>query len=119
LGFGTTGFAIGDEVYGLTDWHRDRAAAGYVAVEVCNLALKPRSLDHVHSAAVPLVGLTAWQALFDHGGLSAGQSVSIHDAGGGVRVFAVQHACATGARVVPRLPYPSTSCCRRAYQIVG
>src|SRR5919108_5162273 len=73
LGFGTTGFAVGDEVYGLTDWYRDGAAAGYVAVEARNLAPRPRSLDHVDSAAVPLAGLTAWQALFDHGGLSAGQ----------------------------------------------
>ena len=100
LGFGTTGFAVGDEVYGLTDWYRDGAAAGYVAVEARNLAPRPRSLDHVDSAAVPLAGLTAWQALFDHGGLSAGQNVLIHGAGGGVGVFAVQLAHAAGARVV-------------------
>jgi NADPH:quinone reductase-like Zn-dependent oxidoreductase len=72
LGYGTTGFAVGDEVYGLTDWYRDGAAAGYVAVEARNLAPKPRSLDHTHAAAVPLAALTAWQGLFDHGGLSAG-----------------------------------------------
>jgi NADPH:quinone reductase-like Zn-dependent oxidoreductase len=100
LGYGTTGFAVGDEVYGLTDWYRDGAAAGYVAVEARNLALKPRSLDHVRSAAVPLAALTAWQALFDHGGLSAGQSVLIHGAGGGVGVFAVQLARGAGAHVV-------------------
>src|SRR5919202_5599898 len=100
LGFGTTGIAVGDEVYGLTDWYRDGAAAGYVAVEARNLAPRPRSLDHVHSAAVPLAGLTAWQALFDHGGLSAGQSVLIHGAGGGVGVFAVQLARSAGARVI-------------------
>src|SRR5215216_6464965 len=100
LGFGTTGFAVGDEVYGLTDWYRDGAAAGYVAVEARNLAPRPRSLDHVDSAAVPLAGLTAWQALFDHGGLSAGQNVLIHGAGGGVGVFAVQLARGTGAHVV-------------------
>jgi NADPH:quinone reductase-like Zn-dependent oxidoreductase len=100
LGYGTTGFAVGDEVYGLTDWYRDGAAAGYVAVEARNLALKPRSLDHVRSAAVPLAALTAWQALFDHGGLSAGQSVLIQGAGGGVGVFAVQLARSAGARVV-------------------
>ena len=100
LGYGTTGFAVGDEVYGLTDWYRDGAAADYVAVEARNLASKPRSLDHAHSAAVPLAGLTAWQALFDHGGLSAGKSVLIHGAGGGVGVFAVQLARSAGARVV-------------------
>src|SRR5215213_6764546 len=99
LGFGTTGFAVGDEVYGLTDWYRDGAAAGYVAVEARNLAPKPHSLDH-ERAAVPLAALTAWQALFDHGGLSAGQSVLIHGAGGGVGVFAVQLARSAGARVI-------------------
>jgi NADPH:quinone reductase-like Zn-dependent oxidoreductase len=100
LGYGTTGFAVGDEVYGLTDWYRDGAAAGYVAVEARNLAPKPASLDHTHAAAVPLAGLTAWQALFEHGGLSAGQSVLIHGAGGGVGVFAVQLAHSAGAYVV-------------------
>ena len=100
LGYGTTGFAVGDEVYGLTDWYRDGAAAGYVAVEARNLAPKPASLDHTHAAAVPLVALTAWQALFEHGGLLAGQSVLIHGAGGGVGVFAVQLARSAGARVV-------------------
>src|SRR5215217_3557686 len=100
LGYGTMGFAVGDEVYGLTDWYRDGAAAGYVAVEARNLARKPRSLDHVRSAAVPLAALTAWQALFDHGYLSAGHSVLIHGAGGGVGVFAVQLARGAGARVV-------------------
>jgi len=100
LGYGTTGFAVGDEVYGLTDWYRDGAAAGYVAVEARNLAPKPRSLDHERAAAVPLAALTAWQALFEHGGLSAGQSVLIHGAGGGVGVFAVQLARSAGAHVV-------------------
>lgn len=100
LGYGTTGFSIGDEVYGLTDWYRDGAAAGYVAVGARNLAPKPASLDHVHAAAVPLAALTAWQALFDHGGLSTGQSVLIHGAGGGVGVFAVQLAHSTGVHVV-------------------
>jgi NADPH:quinone reductase-like Zn-dependent oxidoreductase len=100
LGYGTTAFAVGDEVYGLTDWYRDGAAADYVAVEARNLAPKPRSLDHTHAAAVPLAALTAWQALFEHGSLSAGQSVLIHGAGGGVGVFAVQLAHSAGAHVV-------------------
>jgi len=63
LGYGTTGLAVGDEAYGLTDWYRDGAAAGYVAVEARNLARKPGSLDHARSAAVPLAALTGWQAL--------------------------------------------------------
>jgi NADPH:quinone reductase-like Zn-dependent oxidoreductase len=99
LGYGTIGVAVGQAVYGLTDWYRDGAAAEYVAVEARNLAPKPTSLSHVEAAAVPLAGLTAWQALFDHGGLVAGQSVLIHGAGGGVGVFAVQLARAAGAAV--------------------
>jgi NADPH:quinone reductase-like Zn-dependent oxidoreductase len=100
LGFGTTGLAVGDEVYGLTDWYRDGAAADYVAVEARNLAPKPAALDHVQAAAVPLAALTAWQALFDHGRLMAGQIVLIHGAAGGVGSFAVQLANAAGAHVV-------------------
>ena len=104
LGYGTTGMPVGmpvgAAVYGLTDWYRDGAAAEYVAVEVRNLAPKPASLTFAEAAAVPLAGLTAWQALFDHGELSAGQTVLIHGAGGGVGTFAVQLAHAAGARVV-------------------
>lgn len=100
LGYGTTGVAVGDEVYGLTDWYRDGAAAEYVAVDARNLAPKPASIDHARAAAVPLAGLTAWQALFDHGGLTRGQTVLIHGAAGGVGTFAVQLAHAAGARVV-------------------
>jgi NADPH:quinone reductase-like Zn-dependent oxidoreductase len=87
-------------VYGLTDWYRDGAAAEYVAVEARNLAPKPTALSHVQAAAVPLAGLTAWQALFDHGGLAAGQTAVIHGAGGGVGVWAVQLARAAGATVI-------------------
>ncbi len=100
LGDGTTGFALGASVYGLTDWYRDGAFAEYVAVEARNLAPKPASLDHVQAAALPLAGLTAWQALFDHGGLSAGQRVLIHGAGGGVGSLAVQLAREANANVV-------------------
>jgi NADPH:quinone reductase-like Zn-dependent oxidoreductase len=100
LGYGTGGVAVGQAVYGLTDWYRDGAAAEYVAVEARNLAPKPTSLSHVEAAAVPLAGLTASQALFDYGGLVAGQSVLIQGAGGGVGVFATQLARAAGAAVI-------------------
>lgn len=100
LGYGTTGLALGDAVYGLTDWYRDGAAAEYVAVEARNLALKPATLTHRDAAAVPLAGLTAWQALHDHGGLLSGQTVLIHGAGGGVGTWAVQLAHAAGAHVL-------------------
>jgi NADPH:quinone reductase-like Zn-dependent oxidoreductase len=100
LGFGTAGIAVGDEVYGLTDQLRDGAAAEYVAVEARNVAPKPQTVDHVHAAAVPRAGLTAWQALFDHGKLGQGQTVVIHGAGGAVGSTAVQIARWAGAEVI-------------------
>src|SRR5262252_2023792 len=100
LGFGTAGIAVGDEVFGLTDQLRDGAAAEYVAVEARNVAPKPQTVDHVHAAAVPRAGLTAWQALFDHGKLSKGQTVVIHGAGGAVGSVAVQLARWAGAEVI-------------------
>lgn len=100
LGYGTTGFEPGDVVYGITDWYRDGAAAEYVAVEARNLAPKPAALDAVEAAATAMPALTAAQALFDHGRLTAGQTVLVHGAGGGVGAFAVQLAGAAGARVV-------------------
>ena len=100
LGFGTAGIAVGDEVFGLTDQLRDGAAAEYVAVEARNVARKPRTVDHVHSAALPRAGLTAWQGLFDHGKLSKGQTVIIHGAGGAVGSTAVQLARWAGAEVI-------------------
>jgi NADPH:quinone reductase-like Zn-dependent oxidoreductase len=100
LGWGTTGFAVGEAVYGLTDWYRDGSLAEFVAVEARNLAPKPASLDHVQAAALPMPGLTAWQAMFLHGGLSSGQTVLVLGAGGGVGSVAVQLARAAGARVL-------------------
>jgi NADPH:quinone reductase-like Zn-dependent oxidoreductase len=100
LGFGTAGIAVGAEVYGLTDQWRDGTAAEYVAVEARNVAPKPQTVDHVHAAAVPRAGLTAWQALFDHGRLVKGQTVVIHGAGGAVGSSAVQLARWAGAKVI-------------------
>jgi NADPH:quinone reductase-like Zn-dependent oxidoreductase len=100
LGYGTAGIAVGDEVFGLTDQFRDGAAAEYVAVEARNVAAKPQTADHVHAAAVPRAGLTAWQALFDHGKLATGQTVVIHGAGGAVGSTAVQLARWAGAEVI-------------------
>ena len=100
LGIGTAGIAVGDEVFGLTDPYRDAAAAEYVAVEARNLARKPKTVDHVHAASVPRAGLTAWQALFDHGKLAQGQTVVIHGAAGAVGSTAVQLAHWAGAEVI-------------------
>ncbi|MBV9447095.1 MAG: NADP-dependent oxidoreductase [Streptosporangiaceae bacterium] len=100
LGYGTAGMAVGDEVYGLADQLRDGAAAEYIAVEARNVAPKPRTVNHVQAAAVPRAGLTAWQALFDHGKLAKEQTVIIHGAGGAVGSMAVQLARWAGAQVV-------------------
>ena len=100
VGFGTAGVAVGDEVYGLIMAYWDGAAAEYIAVEARDVAPKPASLDHVHAAALPQVGLTSWQALFDHGHLESGQTVVIHGAGGAVGTAAVQLARSVGAHVI-------------------
>ncbi len=93
-------FNIGDEVYGLLDLKRGGAHAEYVAAPAPHMARKPKSLDHVQAAAVPLAALTAWQSLFDLAKLPSGQSVLIHAAAGGVGHYAVQLAKWKGARVI-------------------
>jgi NADPH:quinone reductase-like Zn-dependent oxidoreductase len=100
LGDGVSGVKQGENVYGLLNFWRDGAAAEYVAVRAADLAPKPRSLDHLQAAAVPLSGLTAWQALFDHSKLSATNRVLIHGAAGGVGTWAVQLAHWRGAYTI-------------------
>jgi NADPH:quinone reductase-like Zn-dependent oxidoreductase len=100
LGAEAEGVQVDDEVYGLTDFFRDGAAAEFVAVAASSLAPKPKSIDHAHTAAVSLSALTAWQALFAHGNLSPGEIVLIHGAAGGVGTFAIQLARWRGARVI-------------------
>ena len=92
-------FKKGDEVYSVPDVSRDGAYAEYVVVRESELALKPKSLHHVHAAAVPLAALTAWQALFDAGQLVSGQRILIHGGSGGVGHVAVQLAKWKGAHV--------------------
>ncbi|HMJ01211.1 MAG TPA: NADP-dependent oxidoreductase [Gaiellaceae bacterium] len=93
------GLFSGDEVYGMTPFDRDGAAAELVVVPAGVLAPKPRTLDHVQSAALPLPGLSAWQGLFDHAGLQAGERVLITGAAGGVGHLAVQLARVHGAEL--------------------
>src|SRR3954466_11712821 len=90
LGYGTTGLSVGQRVFGLTDWTRDGTLAEYTAVEARNLAPLPADVDHTVAAALPISGLTAWQGLFIHTGLAAGQSIAVHGAAGGVGSIAVQ-----------------------------
>ncbi|MDP4251946.1 MAG: NADP-dependent oxidoreductase [Bacteroidota bacterium] len=90
----------GDEVYSRPDPTRNGTYAEYVTVKAGQVAKKPKSIDHIKAAAVPLAGLTAWQALFEHGKLQAGQKVLIHAASGGVGTYAVQFAKWKGAYVI-------------------
>jgi NADPH:quinone reductase-like Zn-dependent oxidoreductase len=99
-GSGVEGLKKDDEVYSRPDIARDGAYAEYIVVRETEVALKPKSIDHVHAAAIPLAALTAWQSLFDSAGLSAGQKVLIHAAAGGVGSFAVQLAKWKGAYVI-------------------
>lgn len=92
VGADTTQWKVGDQVYGLADISRDGTYAEYVTVRASTIASKPKSVDHVHAAAIPMTALTAWRALFDAASLSAGQKVLIHAAAGGVGAFAVQLA---------------------------
>jgi NADPH:quinone reductase-like Zn-dependent oxidoreductase len=100
LGYGTTGLTVGQRVFGLTDWARNGSLAEYTAVEARNLAPLPADVDHIAAAALPMPGLTAWQALFDHAHLQARQTVLIHGAGGSVGSVAVQLARETGAHII-------------------
>ena len=100
LGYGTTGLSVGQRVFGLTDWHRDGTLAEYVAVEARNLAPLPGDVDFTVGASLPISGLTAWQGLFDHGRLQAGQTVLVHGAAGSVGSTATQLAREAGAYVI-------------------
>ena len=104
----------GEEVYALADFGRDGAAAEYAVVPGELLAPRPLGLTHVESAAIPLAGLSAWQGLFDHGRLAAGERTLIHGAAGGVGSFAVQLARARGAHVIGTASTPPEVSCSGA-----
>jgi NADPH:quinone reductase-like Zn-dependent oxidoreductase len=100
LGYGTRGLSVGQRVFGLTDWTRDGTLAEYAAVEARNLAPLPGDVDFTVGASLPISGLTAWQGLFEHGRLRAGQSVLVHGAAGGVGGVVTQLAREAGAYVI-------------------
>lgn len=100
LGPNVTDLAVGQAVYGFNDWDWQGAQAEYCLARPAQLAPKPQSLDFVHAAEVPISALTAWQALFDHAHLAAGQRVLVQGATGGVGAFAVQLAHRAGAHVI-------------------
>jgi NADPH:quinone reductase-like Zn-dependent oxidoreductase len=99
IGPEVAGLETGDPVYGMNDWFSDGAAAEYCVAVPVGIAPKPAALDHLHAAAVPISGLTAWQAVFERGNLEAGQSVLIHGGAGGVGSIAIQLAVWKGAFV--------------------
>ena len=100
LGEGVDGLQVGDPVIGFLPFVDDGAAAEYVVAAAAGLAPAPSSIPLTDAAALPLVGLTAWQALFEHAGLQAGQRILINGASGAVGGYAVQLAKAAGATVI-------------------
>jgi NADPH:quinone reductase-like Zn-dependent oxidoreductase len=100
VGAGVTRFAAGDEVFALLDLRRGGAYAEYAIVKQTEAAAKPARASHVEAASLPLVALTAWQALFDTADLQPGQTVLIHAGAGGVGSIAIQLAKWRGARVI-------------------
>lgn len=102
LGEGVSGLQVGDPVVGFLPFVDDGASAEFVLASADALALAPISIPLTDAAALPLVGLTAWQALFDHAELRAGQRILINGAGGAVGGYAVQLAKAAGAYVIAR-----------------
>jgi NADPH:quinone reductase-like Zn-dependent oxidoreductase len=100
LGYGTTGLSVGQRVFGLADWYRDGTLAEYIAIEARNLAPLPGDVDFTVGASLPISGLTAWQGLFEHGRLRAGQSVIAHGAAGAVGSMVTQLAHEFGAYVI-------------------
>jgi len=100
LGYGTTGLSVGQRVFGLADWYRDGTLAEYVVIEARNLAPLPGDVDFTVGASLPVSGLTAWQGLFQHGRLQAGQSVLAHGAAGAVGSLVTQLAREAGAYVI-------------------
>lgn len=100
VGSAVTSLKVGEEVYSRPDPTKNGTYAEYVIVKADQVGHKPKSIDHLTAAAVPLAGLTAWQGLFDHGQLQPGQKVLIHAAAGGVGTYAIQFAKWKGAYVI-------------------
>jgi NADPH2:quinone reductase len=100
IGSAARGFQMGDEVYASPSLVRDGANAEFVCVDARTASPKPKNVDHVQAAALPLVTLTAWEALHQRTKLQRGETVLIHAGGGGVGHVAIQLAKQQGARVI-------------------
>lgn len=100
VGANVAGFATGDEVYGQADALSGNGSyAEFTPAKAASVALKPESVDFVTAAALPLAGVSAYQALVDHAGVQSGQKVLIHGGAGGIGSFAIQLAKHLGAYV--------------------
>ena len=100
IGEGVADIRVGDEVFGVTNPRFTGANAEYALASAKMIAAKPKDITHIEAASLPVVAVTAWQMLFDHGGLKANQKVLILGAAGNVGSYAVQLARAAGARVL-------------------
>ena len=100
LGNHTSGFEVGQEVYGLNDWFADGATADFCVTQSTSIAPKPTTLTHEEAATVPIGALTAWQGLLERTKIQRGERVLVHAAAGSVGIFAVQLARLHGAHVI-------------------
>jgi NADPH:quinone reductase-like Zn-dependent oxidoreductase len=100
LGKNTTGFELGQEVYGFNDWFADGATAEFCVTNPESVAAKPATLTHEAAATVPIGALTAWQGLLERAKIQPGERVLVHGAAGSVGTFAVQLAHLRGAHVI-------------------
>jgi NADPH:quinone reductase-like Zn-dependent oxidoreductase len=100
IGDGVTDFAVGEAVYGVTNARFTGAYADYAVASAGMIAGKPDSLTDAEAASVPVIAVTAWQALFEQARVGQGQTVLIHGAAGNVGAYAVQFARQSGARVI-------------------
>jgi NADPH:quinone reductase-like Zn-dependent oxidoreductase len=99
IGAEISGFKTGDEVYGATNDQFTGAYAEYALPSAKMMSQKPRTLNFIEAASVPIVGVTAWQMLFDYARVTAGQTILIHGAAGNVGAYAVQLASQAGLHV--------------------
>jgi NADPH:quinone reductase-like Zn-dependent oxidoreductase len=100
VGQGVSDLRAGDQVYGVTNPRFIGAYAEFAVASATMISMKPRSLSFIQAASIPVIAVTAWQALFDYAGLTAGQTVVIHGAAGNVGAFAVQLARRAGVRII-------------------
>jgi NADPH:quinone reductase-like Zn-dependent oxidoreductase len=100
IGPGVSNFKVGDAVFGVTNKRFTNAYAHYAVAEADMIAVRPTSLDAIEAASIPVIAVTAWQGLYDHGHLKRGQTVLIHGGAGGVGAYTIQFAKKAGARVI-------------------